>query len=179
MKITDIPIYYNWKLNERHYGALQGLNKEQTAKKYGEKQVFLWRRSYDTPPPKLKLNDARHPQLDNKYQNLELSELPVGECLKDTVNRVISLWNEVIAPKIISGQKILIVAHGNSLRALVKFLDKKSDKEIVNLNIPTGIPLIYELNQHLQAINHNYLGDQETINKKIKSIIIQGNVKNN
>ena len=130
MKITDIPIYYNWKLNERHYGALQGLNKEQTAKKYGEKQVFLWRRSYDTSPPKLKLEDTRHPQLDNKYQNLDLSDLPAGECLKDTVNRVIPLWNEVIAPKIISGEKMLIVAHGNSLRALVKFLDKICAKEI-------------------------------------------------
>ena len=174
MKINNIPVVYNWRLNERHYGALQGLNKAETAKKYGDKQVLLWRRSYNTPPPLLELEDERHPKFDLKYQDLQKNELPRGECLKDTVDRVIPLWKNDIVPKILSGQKILIVAHGNSLRAIVKILDQISNEEIIDLNIPTGIPLVYELDNKLNPIKHYYIGDSALITEKTIAITNQG-----
>jgi len=157
MNMKDIPITYDWRLNERHYGALQGLNKLETAKKYGHKQVHIWRRSYDTKPPELHFDDKRHPRFEKTYKNIDPKNLPNSECLKDTINRFLPLWHESISRKIKSGRKILIVAHGNSLRAIVKFLDKISDKEIMNLNIPTGIPLIYELDQSLNTVKSYYL----------------------
>ena len=174
MNLMDIPINYNWRLNERHYGALQGLNKVETAQKYGDEQVLVWRRSYDTPPPPLNLDDERHPRFDERYDDLETSNLPASECLKDTVDRSLPLWHEMIAPNIQSGKKVLIVAHGNSLRALVKYLDKISDEEIVGLNIPTGVPLVYELDDELNPIKHYYLGDPEEINKKTAAVVAQG-----
>ena len=175
MNLGNAPaINYNWRLNERHYGALQGLNKAETAQKYGEKQVLIWRRSYDTPPPPLNLEDERHPQFDERYNDLDTSKLPSSECLKDTVARALPLWHEMIAPNIQSGKKILIVAHGNSLRALVKYLDNLSDEEIVGLNIPTGIPLVYELDNNLNPLKHYYLGDPAVIAEKTIAIINQG-----
>ena len=177
MNLVDVPIKYNWRLNERHYGALQGLNKAETAQKYGDKQVLIWRRSYGIPPPPLELDDERHPRFDDRYSNLDPSELPTSECLKDTVDRFLPIWHETISPSIQSGKKVLIVAHGNSLRALVKHLDNISDKEIVGLNIPTGVPLVYELNDQLNPMKHYYLGDQETIAKKIAAVSAQGKAK--
>ena len=177
MGITDIPVIYNWRLNERHYGALQGLNKAETAKKYGEDQVLIWRRSYTTPPPKLDINDERHPRFDSIYKDLDPGDLPASECLKDTVERFLPYWFDQIAPDVKSGKRVLIVAHGNSLRALVKYLDKISDEEIVGLNIPTGIPLVYELNENLKPLKHYYLGDQEEIAKKAAAVAAQGKVK--
>ncbi|MFQ6677495.1 MAG: 2,3-diphosphoglycerate-dependent phosphoglycerate mutase [Fidelibacterota bacterium] len=177
MGMTHIPITYNWRLNERHYGALQGLNKAETAKKYGEKQVHEWRRSYTTPPPKLDINDERHPRFDPVYKDLDPKDLPSSECLKDTVDRFLPHWFNQIAPDVKSGKKVLIVAHGNSLRALVKYLDKISDEEIVGLNIPTGVPLVYELNDNLTPIKHYYLGDQEEIAAKAAAVAAQGKVK--
>ena len=177
MGIEDIPIKYHWRLNERHYGALQGLNKAETAQKYGDEQVLVWRRSYDTPPPPLNLDDERHPRFDEKYNVLDTSKLPNSESLKDTVDRSLSLWHGMIAPIIQSGKKVLIVAHGNSLRALVKYLDKIPDKEIVGLNIPTGVPLVYELEDELNPIKHYYLGDPEEINKKTAAVAAQGKSK--
>ena len=174
METTNIPISYNWRLNERHYGALQGLNKAETTKKFGNKQVQLWRRSYEIPPPFLEPEDNRHPKLDTKYKNLNPSELPVGECLKDTVSRVLPLWIDNISPRIISGHKILIVAHGNSLRALVKYLDKISDENIIKLNIPTGIPLVYELDIKLNPLKHYYLGESTELKKRIAKVKAQG-----
>ena len=174
MDLMDIPIKYSWRLNERHYGALQGLNKEETAQKYGDEQVLVWRRSYDTPPPPLNLDDERHPRFDERYRDLDTSNLPASECLKDTVDRSLPLWHEIIAPNIQSGKKVLIVAHGNSIRALVKYLDKISDKEIVGLNIPTGVPLVYDLDDGLNPIKHYYLGDPEEINKKTAAVVAQG-----
>ena len=177
MDISDILIMYNWRLNERHYGALQGLNKAETAEKFGEKQVHVWRRSYDTPPPELDLDDERHPRFDERYKNMSAEDLPATECLKDTVERFLPYWHEQIAPDIKSGKKVLIVAHGNSIRALVKYLDNISDEEIVGLNIPTGVPLVYELDDNLQAIKHYYLGDQEEIAKKAAAVAAQGKVQ--
>jgi len=174
MGIKNIPIEYDWRLNERHYGALQGLNKAETSKKYSVEQVLVWRRSYDTPPPPLDLNDKRHPRFDKKYSDLDPAKLPDSECLKDTVNRFFPLWHEKIELNLKSGKKILIVAHGNSLRALVKYLDKISDKEIVGLNIPTGIPLVYELDDNLNPLKHYYLGDPAVIAEKTIAIINQG-----
>jgi len=174
MDLVDIPIKYNWRLNERHYGILQGLNKAETAKKYGDQQVLAWRRSYDTPPPPLNLDDERHPRFDERYSDLDTYKLPASECLKDTVDRFLPLWHKMIAPNIQSGKKVLIVAHGNSLRALVKYLDKISDEEIVGLNIPTGVPLVYELDDELNPIKHYYLGDPEEINKKTAAVVAQG-----
>lgn len=174
MEIHDIPIKYNWRLNERHYGALQGLNKAETAEKYGNEQVLIWRRSYDTPPPPLELEDERHPRFDERYQHLSAEELPVSECLKDTVNRFLPFWHEIIAPSIQRGKRILIVAHGNSLRALVKYLDDVSDEYIVGFNIPTGVPLVYELDDKLQPLKHYYLGDQDAIAKKVAAVVDQG-----
>ena len=177
MGVENIPTYYNWRLNERHYGALQGLNKTETAAQYGDEQVHIWRRSYSTPPPKLELDDKRHPRFDEKYSDLTSSELPASECLKDTVDRFLPYWFETIKPKIELGKRVLIVAHGNSLRALVKYLDKVSDEEILGLNIPTGVPLVYELDEKLNPIRHHYLGDQEAIAKKTAEVVAQGKAK--
>lgn len=172
-----IPVIRNWRLNERHYGALQGLNKAETAVKFGEEQVKIWRRSYDTPPPALEKNDVRFPGKDPRYADLTENELPLTECLKDTVARFVPYWEGTIAPMVKSGKKVLITAHGNSLRALVKYLDQVSEKEIIELNIPTGIPLVYELNEELKPIKHYYLGDQEEIKKAAAAVEAQGKVK--
>jgi 2,3-bisphosphoglycerate-dependent phosphoglycerate mutase len=157
-----IPVEHDWRLNERHYGALQGLNKHETAEKYGEAQVKLWRRSFDVPPPSLALDDPRHPCHDPRYRNLEPEQLPAAECLKDTLERFMPAWHERIAPEILAGRQVLIAAHGNSLRSLVKHLDGISDAEIVNLEIPTGVPLVYELNAKLHAVRHEYLTDAKS-----------------
>jgi 2,3-bisphosphoglycerate-dependent phosphoglycerate mutase len=159
MDLMWIPVYRSWRLNERHYGALQGLNKAETAEKFGEAQVKIWRRSYDIPPPALTPDDERFPGHDPRYHGLTKEDLPLTECLKDTVKRVIRYWDETIAPQIRAGKKVLVVAHGNSLRALVKFLDNVSDGEIVELNIPTGVPLVYELDDNLKPLSHRYIGD--------------------
>tara|TARA_B100001105_G_scaffold2085_1_gene1465 strand:- start:259 stop:1005 length:747 start_codon:yes stop_codon:yes gene_type:complete len=177
MGVSKIPIHYNWRLNERHYGALQGLNKAETAAKYGDEQVLVWRRSYNTPPPKLELEDERHPRFDEKYRDLDSKDLPASECLQDTVERFLPYWHEVIKPDILSGKRVLIVAHGNSLRALVKYLDNVSDDKIVGLNIPTGVPLVYELDEKLQPIKHYYLGDQEAIQAAMDAVAAQGKAK--
>lgn len=158
-----IPVHRDWRLNERHYGALQGLNKAETAKKFGEVQVKLWRRSYDIRPPALAEGDPRHPRYDVRYKGLSREEIPATECLKDTSERVLPYWHDHIAPMVRSGKQVLIVAHGNSLRALVKYLDKVSDADIVEMNIPTGIPLVYELDEDLKPIRHYYLGDAESV----------------
>ena len=163
LDLAWIPIIKDWRLNERHYGALQGLNKAETAKKYGAEQVASWRRGFEVCPPKLNINDPRYPGNDPKYKTLTKNELPRTECLKDTIERFMPLWHDDIAPQIKSGKKILIAAHGNTLRALVKYLDKISDKDITSLNIPTGIPLIYELDDNLNKIRHYFLGDEEKI----------------
>lgn len=172
--LVDIKTIYDWRLNERHYGALQGLNKTETALKYGNEQVHIWRRSYDIPPPALDSDDKRHPRFDKKYNDLLPDEIPKTECLKDTYNRLIPFWEKNIAPQILSGKKVFIVAHGNSLRALIKHLDKVSDDKIVNLNIPTGVPLLYELNEKLNPIIHYYLGNKNIINEKIQEVVNQG-----
>ncbi|MBH10785.1 MAG: 2,3-diphosphoglycerate-dependent phosphoglycerate mutase [Candidatus Marinimicrobia bacterium] len=177
MKVENISIKYKWRLNERHYGALQGLNKNETARKYGSNQVFIWRRSYDTPPPALKLEDKRHPRFDNKYESLDSSLIPSTESLKDTYNRFIPLWKKTISKNIKSKKKVLIVAHGNSLRALVKNIENISDNEIVNLNIPTGVPLVYELGKKLNVIKHKYLGDENKI--KEKTLAVANQIKSN
>jgi 2,3-bisphosphoglycerate-dependent phosphoglycerate mutase len=154
-----IPVVKSWRLNERHYGALQGLNKAETAAKFGDEQIKIWRRSYSTPPPELALDDSRHPSHDPRYRSLSPDDLPRTESLKETVGRFLPYWHDTIAPAIKSGQRVLIAAHGNSLRALVKYLDNMSEQEIVELNIPTGIPLVYELDDNLKPIRHYYLGD--------------------
>ena len=154
-----IPVVKDWRLNERHYGALQGLNKKETVDKHGEAQVLIWRRSYDTPPPALTPDDERHPSRDPRYRSLAPGQLPLTESLKDTVARFLPYWHETIAPAINAGKRVVIAAHGNSLRALVKYLDNVPESEIVELNIPTGIPLVYELDDHLKPIRHYYLGD--------------------
>ena len=177
MGISGIPIEYNWRLNERHYGTLQGLNKAETSQKYGDEQVLIWRRSYSTPPPPLELDDERHPRFDDRYGDLTENELPASECLKDTVARFLPYWHKTIALSIQSGKKVLIVAHGNSLRALVKYLENISDEEIVGLNIPTGVPLVYELDEQLNPIKHYYLGDPEAIAKKMAAVAAQGKSK--
>ncbi|HPJ26815.1 MAG TPA: 2,3-diphosphoglycerate-dependent phosphoglycerate mutase [Synergistaceae bacterium] len=168
-----LPVYRNWRLNERHYGALQGLNKAQTAEKYGDDQVFTWRRSYDVPPPGLTPEDERYPGKDPRYASLSSEELPVTECLKDTVARVVPYWNDVIAPDIRKGRRILVAAHGNSLRGLIKFLDGIPDDEIAKLNIPTGIPLVYELDEDLKPLKHYYLGDEEAARKAAEAVANQ------
>jgi len=172
-----IPVEKSWRLNERHYGALQGLNKAQTAQEYGEQQVKLWRRSYDVPPPVLTPDDARYPGNDPRYQDLDPRVLPLSECLKDTLERVLPYWHDRIAVEIKKNRKILIAAHGNSLRALVKYLDRIPDDEIVELNIPTGVPLVYELKKDLTPIRHYYLGDEETIRKAQEAVKNQGKAK--
>lgn len=169
-----IPVIKTWKLNERHYGALQGLNKSETAEKYGEAQVKIWRRSFDVQPPALEPDDPRNPALAPMFASVDPEDLPLTESLKDTIARVIPFYNETIVPEIKAGKKILIAAHGNSLRALVKYLDNISEEEIVGLNIPTGTPLVYELNDDLQAVNHYYLGDQERINAAMNAVANQG-----
>jgi 2,3-bisphosphoglycerate-dependent phosphoglycerate mutase len=158
-----IPIVKSWRLNERHYGALQGLNKVETAARHGEAQIKIWRRSFDIPPPPLEPGDERHPSRDPRYASLEGSELPVAESLKDTVARFLPFWHDTIAPAIRSGKRVLIVAHGNSLRALVMYLDQISESDILELNIPTGVPLVYELDDELRALRHHYLGDPEKV----------------
>jgi 2,3-bisphosphoglycerate-dependent phosphoglycerate mutase len=173
----DIPIEKTWRLNERHYGALQGLNKGEMAKKYGEGQVFKWRRSYDLRPPELERSDKRHPGNDPLYKDLSDDELPSSECLKDTVERFLPYWHKRIAPEIRKGKKVLISAHGNSLRALVKYLNNISDDEIVKLNIPVGVPLVYELDDNLKPLKHYYLGDPEVIKKAEQAVADQGKAK--
>jgi 2,3-bisphosphoglycerate-dependent phosphoglycerate mutase len=177
MDLMWIPEIKSWRLNERHYGALQGLNKAETAAKFGEEQVHVWRRSYDTPPPPLEKTDPRYPGVDPRYADLTKEELPVTECLKDTVERFLPYWHQTIAPEIRSGKKLIIAAHGNSLRALVKYLDHISDEEIPSLNIPTGMPLIYELNDDLTPIKNYYLGDPEAVEKAMQAVANQGKVK--
>ncbi|MFX1419927.1 MAG: 2,3-diphosphoglycerate-dependent phosphoglycerate mutase [Promethearchaeota archaeon] len=177
MDLMWIPVYRSWRLNERHYGALQGFSKSQMASEVGEEQVLIWRRSYDIPPPALKTSDPRYPGNEKKYADLNSDDIPLTECLKDTVARVLPYWYEIIAPVIKSGKKVLISAHGNSLRALIKYLDNMPDDEIVRLNIPTGVPLVYELNDALKPINHYYLGDAEEIAKAIESVAAQGKAK--
>lgn len=172
-----IPVHRSWKLNERHYGALQGFNKSEMAAKESEEQVLIWRRSYDTPPPALEMDDQRHPRFDSRYADLSPEELPSTECLKDTLERVLPYWDSAIAPAIKSGQNLLIAAHGNSLRAMVKYLDNISDAEITGLNIPTGIPLVYELDEDLKAIKSYYLGDPEAAKKAAEAVAAQGKAK--
>ena len=174
MGLHWLPIKKSWRLNERHYGALQGLNKAETAAKHGEEQVKIWRRSYDVPPPELNRGDERHPSHDPRYATLSDSELPATECLKDTVARFLPLWHDEIAPAIRQGQKVIIAAHGNSLRALVKYLDNMSEADILKVNIPTGIPLVYELDEELRPIKHYYLGDQEAITNAMQAVANQG-----
>jgi 2,3-bisphosphoglycerate-dependent phosphoglycerate mutase len=177
MDLMWIPVYNSWRLNERHYGALQGLNKSETAAKFGEEQVQIWRRSYDIPPPPLEKSDERYPGRDPRYQKLSEKELPLTECLKDTVDRFLPYWRDTIAPTVKAGSKVIIAAHGNSLRALVKYLDDVSDDQIVGMNIPTGIPLVYELEDNLKPIRSHYLGDPEEVKKAMQSVANQGKAK--
>ncbi|MEI6339782.1 MAG: 2,3-diphosphoglycerate-dependent phosphoglycerate mutase [Verrucomicrobiota bacterium] len=172
-----IPVEKSWRLNERHYGSLQGLNKAETAAKYGNDQVLVWRRSYDIPPPPLEKSHERWPGHDPRYQNIPQAELPVTECLKDTVARFLPYWHGTIAPVVASGQRVIIAAHGNSLRALVKYLDHVSDEDIITLNIPTGVPLVYELDDKLKPIRHYYLGDQSAIESAMQAVANQGKSK--
>jgi len=173
MDLMWIPEYRNWRLNERHYGALQGLNKAETAERHGMDQVMLWRRSYDVPPPPLERNDPRYPGTDPRYASLRPDEIPLSESLKDTVARFLPYWHEVIAPVVREGKRVIIAAHGNSLRALVKYLDGVSDEEIVGLNIPTGIPLVYELEDDLRVIRSYYLGDAEAAAQAARAVAEQ------
>ncbi|MCX5686986.1 MAG: 2,3-diphosphoglycerate-dependent phosphoglycerate mutase [Candidatus Omnitrophica bacterium] len=177
MDLMWIPVYNSWRLNERHYGALQGLNKSEMAAKYGEEQVLVWRRSYDIPPPALEKNDPRSPAKDGRYKDLKKNEIPLTECLKDTVARFLPYWHETIAPVVKSGKRVIIAAHGNSLRALVKYLDNVLDKDIVSLNIPTGLPLVYELNDLLKPVKSYYLGDPEEVKKAMEAVADQGKAK--
>ncbi|MGJ7580707.1 2,3-diphosphoglycerate-dependent phosphoglycerate mutase [Variovorax sp. RHLX14] len=171
---TWLPVVHSWRLNERHYGGLQGLNKGETAKKYGDEQVLVWRRSYDTPPPVLEATDPRSERGDIRYAKLPPEQVPLTECLKDTVARVLPFWNESMAPAIRSGRRIVVAAHGNSIRALVKYLDGVSDSDIVGLNIPNGIPLVYELDDDLKPLRHYYLGDADAIAKAAAAVASQG-----
>jgi 2,3-bisphosphoglycerate-dependent phosphoglycerate mutase len=177
MDFLWIPVYKSWRLNERHYGALQGLNKSETAAQHGEAQVKIWRRSYDIAPPPLTPDDPRHPSRDRRYASLSPQELPLTESLKDTVARFLPYWHEAIAPDILAGRKVLIAAHGNSLRALVKYLDNVSEEEIVELNIPTGIPLVYLLNEDLKPLQKFYLGDQEAVQQAMAAVANQGKAR--
>lgn len=172
-----VPVERSWRLNERHYGALQGLDKAQTVARHGEAQVKIWRRSYDIPPPDLEKTDERYPGNDPRYADLTESELPLTECLKDTVARMLPHWHEQIAPAVKAGKKVIVAAHGNSLRALVKYLDDISEEDIINLNIPTGIPLVYELDENLKPIKHYYLGDADAIAKAAEAVANQGKAK--
>ena len=170
MDLMWIDVYRSWRLNERHYGALQGLHKKETADKYGYEQVHQWRRSYDVPPPALETNDQRHPCNDRRYAGVPGELLPGTESLKTTLERVLPYWNEAIAPKLKEGRMILVSAHGNSLRAIIKYLDSVSQRDIVELNIPTGIPLVYELDEQLRAVRHYYLGDEEKIRRATAAV---------
>ena len=174
MGLSKVSKKFDWRLNERHYGGLQGLNKAETAEKHGDEQVLIWRRSYDIPPPALDYNDERHPRFDKLYSQIAADLLPNSESLKDTVKRFMPYWFDVIKPEIEEGERILIVAHGNSLRALVKYLDQISDKDILKLNIPTGVPLVYELDEDLKPIKSYFLGDQDEISKKADAVAAQG-----
>ncbi len=174
MDRTWLPIVNDWRLNERHYGALQGLNKAETAKKFGDEQVLVWRRSYDTPPPLLDAADPRSERSDPRYAKLAPGQVPLTECLKDTVERVLPFWNECLAPAIRAGQRIVIAAHGNSMRALIKYLDGISDADIVGLNIPNGIPLVYELDADLRPMRSYYLGDADAVAKAAAAVASQG-----
>jgi 2,3-bisphosphoglycerate-dependent phosphoglycerate mutase len=174
MDRTWLPVMKSWRLNERHYGALQGLNKADMAKQYGDAQVLIWRRSYDTPPPALEATDPRSERSDPRYAKLKAQDVPLTECLKDTVERVIPFWTESMAPAIKAGKRIVVAAHGNSIRALVKYLDGISDEDIVSLNIPNGIPLVYELDANLKPIRHYYLGDAEAAAKAAAAVASQG-----
>jgi 2,3-bisphosphoglycerate-dependent phosphoglycerate mutase len=177
MSLEWIPVINAWQLNERHYGALQGLNKAETAKKYGEAQVKKWRRSYDVPPPALEWEDLRHPHHDLRYAGLNKMQLPDTESLKITLERVLPYWHATIAKEIKAGKRLLIAAHGNSIRALVKYLDNVSDEDITELNIPTGIPLVYELYEDLSPASHYYLADEETVRKAAEAVAAQGKVR--
>jgi len=177
MDLMWVPVHRSWRLNERHYGALQGLNKSETAGKFGEDQVKIWRRSYDIPPPPLDKSDPRWPGHDRRYAGLSEAELPLTECLKDTVARFLPLWRQTIAPMVKSGNRVVVVAHGNSLRALVKVLDGISEGEIVGLNIPTGVPLVYELDESLKPVRHYYLGDPAKIEAAMQAVAAQGKKK--
>lgn len=172
-----IPVHRSWRLNERHYGALQGLNKSETAAKFGEDQVKIWRRSYDVPPPALEVTDDRYPGKDRRYQGMDKKDVPLTECLKDTVARFLPLWLNEIAPEIKAGKNVIIAAHGNSLRALVKYLDNVSEQDILGLNIPTAMPLVYELDDNLKPIKHYYLGDPEEVRKAMEAVANQGKAK--
>lgn len=171
-----IPVDLSWRLNERHYGALQGLNKTETALKYGEEQVLIWRRSYNTRPPALTRDDPRYPGFDLRYRNLSEQDIPLTECLEDTVVRFLPYWNETIAPRVQSGQRVLITAHGNSLRALVMYLDNLCEQEVMELNIPTGVPLVYELDENLKPMRSYYLGDQARIEQAMQVVANQGKI---
>jgi 2,3-bisphosphoglycerate-dependent phosphoglycerate mutase len=177
MDLMWLPVHRHWRLNERHYGSLQGLNKAETAAKYGGEQVLVWRRSYDTPPPPLAPDDERYPGRDRRYDNLTPAELPLAESLKDTVARFLPYWHETIVPDISAGKRVLIAAHGNSLRALIKHLDGVSEEEIVGLNVPTGIPLVYELDRELRPLRHYYLGDPEAARKAAEAVAKQGQAR--
>ncbi len=177
MDLMWMPVECSWRLNERHYGALQGLNKAETAARFGEEQVKLWRRSYDIPPPPLETTDPRFPGNDPRYRSLSPSELPLTECLKDTVGRFLPYWHGTIAPAIKAGKKVIIAAHGNSMRALVKYLDEVSDRDIVGLNIPTGVPLVYELDAGLKPLKHYYLGDQAAVEAAMQAVANQGKAR--
>ena len=177
MDMMWIPVHKSWRLNERHYGALQGLNKAETAAKHGDEQVLLWRRSFDTAPPRLEPEDPGHPSHDRRYATVPVHELPASESLKDTIGRFLPYWVETIAPEIRRGRRVLIVAHGNSLRALVKYLDNMSEQDIMGYNIPTGVPLVYQLNEDLRPLSKDYLGDPEAIRKAAEAVANQGKAK--
>lgn len=177
MDLLWIPFVKSWRLNERHYGALQGLDKAETAALHSNEQVLIWRRSYDVPPPALEKTDPRYPGNDPRYQDLDEKDIPLTECLKDTVDRFLPFWHSDIAPTIKSGKKVIIAAHGNSLRALVKYLDKINEKDILSLNIPTGMPLVYELDENLEPIKSYYLGDEEAVKKAMQAVANQGKAK--
>jgi len=177
LELEWLPVQRAWQLNERHYGALQGLNKAETAEQYGEAQVKIWRRSYATPPPSLELDDPRHPRFDRRYASLTAEQLPRTEALRDTVARMVPYWQNTLVPAVKSGQRLLIAAHGNSIRALVKYLDNVSEDEITELNIPTGIPLVYELDEDLKPIKHYYLGDPEEVAKAAAAVANQAKAK--
>ena len=177
LDLTWIPQQLSWRLNERHYGSLQGLNKAEMATQYGVEQILVWRRSYDTPPPALERSDERYPGKDRRYAGMNPADIPVTECLKDTVARFLPHWNDVIAPQVKSGKRVLVAAHGNTIRALVKYLDNVSEKDIVELNIPTGIPLVYELDDAMKPLRHYYLGDPEKAKQAAAAVAAQARGK--
>ena len=177
LDLTWIPQQLSWRLNERHYGSLQGLNKAEMATRYGAEQILVWRRSYDTPPPALERSDERYPGKDRRYAGMNPADIPVTECLKDTVARFLPHWNDVIAPQVKAGKRVLVTAHGNTIRALVKYLDNVSEKDIVELNIPTGIPLVYELDDAMKPLRHYYLGDPEKAKQAAAAVAAQARGK--